>query len=472
MCIALVSSILLAQYGAENNRSSALKAPELKAPEWLIVEGLVENPLNLTYAQLKNFPLVSEVTMLQCVGSGQGSRNVTYNWTGVPLFYLLSMAKVIPGDYREVVFNAADSFSSSVPLETAMDPTAILAIEANGTDLERISGFGSGYRVVFPCRWGYKWVKWVKQIIVIDYDYKGKYEQLGFPDEAIRANCTMPLTDPPIHIFNVTVAKEYSVKALCDSSIETFNFDLDKQRMTFNVSGPEENVGYFYVIFPKELLTGPYQAYADQNPVEPTQTDAGDSVYLYFTCTSGNHTFTIDGTPEGGLLKISSHGESPMKVCCLDQQNRRTGVFNGYILEQIPNSTYDNEFNIVKIRSPSGNYTVEVFGTSDGTYSLEIVNLAPGYKYTENLSNTIHADRTRTYLVRVFANGKMKVWDPLLDIYLDWKIDIRDIAAVAVAYGTHPNDPRWNDAVDVYEDGNVDIRDVAMVANQFGKVWS
>jgi DMSO/TMAO reductase YedYZ molybdopterin-dependent catalytic subunit len=101
-------------------------------PLWFIIEGLVKNPLNLTYAELTNFPMVSEVTMLQCVGSGvpPNGPSVVYNWTGAPLFYLLNMAMVISGDYREVIFNASDGFSSSITLETAMDPTTILALEA------------------------------------------------------------------------------------------------------------------------------------------------------------------------------------------------------------------------------------------------------------------------------------------------------------------------------------------------------
>jgi len=168
---------------------------------------------------------------------------------------------------------------------------------------------------------------------------------------------------------------------------------------------------------------------------------------------------------------LSGQGKSPVKVCFIDEQGRRTGFFNGSIVEQIPNSTYDEEFNMVKIRSPSGNYTIEVIGTGNGTYSLEIVNVALDYKYTEIPLNTIHINQTRTYLVQVFFDGKMKIWDPLLDIYEDWKIDIRDIAAVAISYGSYPSHPKWNKAVDIYEDDKIDIRDIAMVARQYGKLW-
>lgn len=273
-----------------------IEKTEIKSPKSFVIEGLVENPLNLTYADLRSFPLLSEVTTLECIGSGRPpyGPEVTYNWTGVPLFHLLNMAKIISGGYREVVFNASDGFSSSVSLEIAMDPTSILALEANGTDLEELSGLGSGYRVAFPCRWGYKWVKWVKQIIIVDYDYKGTYEQYGLSDEAIRPNCTMPQTDPPFLAFNVTKIEEYTVKVLSNSSIESFDFKYNNQ-LVFNFTGKENSTEYFYAIFPKNLLSEPYQIYVNDYVTNYSQSNYGDDTYLYFTFNYSTGTITITG---------------------------------------------------------------------------------------------------------------------------------------------------------------------------------
>ncbi len=308
LCITLILPVFLTRYEMENDLQS------VEAPEWFVIEGLVEEPLNLTYAELWNFPLLSEVTMLHCVGSGEPpyGPSVIYNWTGVPLFYLLSMAKVTPGTYREVVFNATDGFSSSVLLETAMHSSTILALESNGTDLEQMSGFGSGYRVVLPCRWGYKWVKWIRQIVVVDYDYKGTYERYGLSDEAIHPNCTMPSTYPPLHTFNVTKPVQYKVQALSNSSIESFSFESNTQ-LIFNVAGPEETSGYFYVAFPKELLTGPYHVTVDRNLIRYSQTKTDRKVYLYFTYAHSTHTIIIEGesetttSPGGGCLSMPKH---------------------------------------------------------------------------------------------------------------------------------------------------------------------
>jgi len=61
------------------------------------------------------------------------------------------------------------------------------------------------------------------------------------------------------------------------------------------------------------------------------------------------------------------------------------------------------------------------------------------------------------------------------DINGDAKVDMKDIALVAVAFGTIPGHPRWNPDVDItgptclVPDNRVDMRDVSLVAQNFGK---
>ncbi len=288
LSVFVVAPILFVESSAE------FSVQEASVPQWFTVEGLVERRLNLTYAELEEFPQVSEVTTLQCVGGGQGGPKVTYNWTGVPLFYILVMAKVVSGSYREVVFNSTDGFSSSVTLQTAMEPTTLLGLKANGTDLERVYGLANGHKVVLPCRWGYKWVKWINQMIVVDYDYKGTYESSGSSDEALRPNSTMPVTNPPIQNFTFSSPKDYTVRALSNSSVDSFSFEQGK-RLIFNVDGESGTKGYFYVILPKQLLEGPYQVFVDQNTTESFQTEYGDDVYLFFTYPNNSHTVAVEG---------------------------------------------------------------------------------------------------------------------------------------------------------------------------------
>lgn len=278
-------------------------ATSIVEPSSFVIDGLVENRLNLTYMQLESFPLVSEFAELHCVGSGdgRGGPSVKYVWTGVPLFYLLSLAEVIPGTYRKVVFNATDGFSDSVPLDVAMNPTTLIGLKANGTDLRQLSGFGSDYRLVLPGRWGYKWVKLIKQISVVDYNYNGTYESYGDSDVALRPNMTLAQTNPPS--FNYTTAWG-EIEALTNSSIGSFTINQGKQ-FAFSITGLEGTSGYFYVMVPRNLLIQPYQVSLDGEPASYTLTVSNSYAYLWLTYAHNSHIIQINGVgsalnPGGG----------------------------------------------------------------------------------------------------------------------------------------------------------------------------
>ena len=227
-------------------------------------------------------------------GWGRQARQ-TQEGTGVPLFYLLSMAGVISGEYRKVVFNATDGFLGDILLSAAMEPTTILGLWGNGTDLTQImDSFGNGYSIVLPCRWGYKWVKSVQQITVVDYDYKGTYERQGYDDTGIRATLKMPQTNPPFQNFTVINMDEYEFRALSNSSVEFLGFN-SFGRLAFDVSGQEGVDGYFYVIFPRGLLEEPYAVIVDEMAIDYIKTRVDANVYMFFTYAQDFHMVEIEG---------------------------------------------------------------------------------------------------------------------------------------------------------------------------------
>ncbi len=301
LCMILVGSVLTipqANNFSPSDQASADRAVKIieeteenetlpvEAPKWLRIDGLVQNVVNVTYAELSGFPMVSETTTLYCAAPWL---NVTYTWTGVPLFFLLSLAKVVPGGYREVIFNATDNFSQSLPLEVIMEPTSLLALKANGTDLEQVEGFGNGYRVVFPCRWGYKWVKWVQYITIVDYVYRGDDLAPTNP----RVNCAMPETDPRVSVFNVTTDTEYSILTMSNCTIQSMSY-FSETRLVFNMTGLQSGTGYLYMVFPRELLNGPYAAYADQKRANYSDTYAGNSAYMFLTFAQSAGTVLVE----------------------------------------------------------------------------------------------------------------------------------------------------------------------------------
>jgi len=64
------------------------------------------------------------------------------------------------------------------------------------------------------------------------------------------------------------------------------------------------------------------------------------------------------------------------------------------------------------------------------------------------------------------------------DLNYDGKVDIKDIAIVALAYGSYPGHPKWNPIADITgqnylePDGEIDIRDIALVARHFGETYT
>lgn len=133
-CLVFVVTSILLVFLSRLGAAVPPQALQQGTTDGIRVFGLVNSPLNLTYDELRSFPMVSEVAELKCV---YGSPDVTYNWTGIPLFYLLTLAQVKPEAYK-VVTRGSDGFSSDLLIEDALKPTTILALGTNGTDLPEI----------------------------------------------------------------------------------------------------------------------------------------------------------------------------------------------------------------------------------------------------------------------------------------------------------------------------------------------
>ncbi len=265
------------------------------SPYDLVVSGLVDRPFNFTYSELQKLPMISEVALIQCIADF----TEIYNWTGIPIFFILNMTGVKAGA-REVVFYASDGFSSSLTIERALHPTTILALQANGMVLSQDNGYP--YRLVVPCKYGYKWVGWITEIEVVDYDYKGTYESAGESDEAEVPNCALPSTTPPFEILDVFMGfTNHSVIALSNSTINSLNFDASQKQVGFTVSGPQNTTGYFYGTISKKLLwcddPEEWQVWVNNTIIKDRRVmEVNSHTYVYFTFNQSTQEVKIIGT--------------------------------------------------------------------------------------------------------------------------------------------------------------------------------
>jgi hypothetical protein len=152
--------------------------PQVNITAWtLVVDGSVDHPLIFTYENLTSLPNETEVARLQCVSGPSG----TAEWTGVRLDTILAMAGVHLGS-MDVVFYGMDGYTSSLTWPSQNSSNVLLAYMMNGVSLPSDQGYP--LRVVAPNALGYKWVKWIYRIEVVNYDYKGYWESRGWSDYA------------------------------------------------------------------------------------------------------------------------------------------------------------------------------------------------------------------------------------------------------------------------------------------------
>lgn len=123
----------------------------------LNVLGLVENPLVLTYEEIKDFPNVTEVVLLICPGTFVDNAE----WTGVPVTYLLGQAGLEP-DARSVTFKALDGFQQTMALGDVQREGVFLAYSVDGKTLPQAHGYP--LRLIVKGKYGLYWLKWVTEV--------------------------------------------------------------------------------------------------------------------------------------------------------------------------------------------------------------------------------------------------------------------------------------------------------------------
>jgi DMSO/TMAO reductase YedYZ molybdopterin-dependent catalytic subunit len=139
----------------------------------------VSRPAELDYDALRALPVTSEVRDFHCV-TGWTVEGV--HWRGVRLRDLLAHVGASPraGGVRFV--SAEQPYVDSLTMQQAMLPDVLLAWEMDGRPLPRVHG--APLRLVMPEMYGYKSVKWVAAIDVVDRAEDGYWEQLGYDRDA------------------------------------------------------------------------------------------------------------------------------------------------------------------------------------------------------------------------------------------------------------------------------------------------
>ena len=158
----------------------AATMPTFDPATWrLRIEGLVDQPQTLTYADLRSLPRAEQVSNFHCV-TGWSVDNV--RWAGVRFRDLLAAAgPQMSGTVLQFV-SAESPYVDTLTLQQAELHDAMLAYEMDGKPLAR--EHGAPVRVVIPEMYGYKNVKWLHRIELVPHLQPGFWEQNGYDVDA------------------------------------------------------------------------------------------------------------------------------------------------------------------------------------------------------------------------------------------------------------------------------------------------
>lgn len=159
---------------------SVFEIPEIDLNNFkLEIDGLVDSSYYLTWKEITNLPKQkTEIMLMYCVDGWE----VWGAWEGVLVKDLLNTAKV-KSNGKYVLFSSADGgYSTSLPISYLEKYNAILAMNVNGSPLNQSDGFP--LRLIAFGKFGYKWIKWVNKLEVIESSQAGYWENDGYSDEA------------------------------------------------------------------------------------------------------------------------------------------------------------------------------------------------------------------------------------------------------------------------------------------------
>jgi len=158
-----------------NSKLSLAQAQTSNPTFHLTINGLVENPLNLTLDDIRSMPQTTEEAALYCVADPRTPLEQGV-WKGVELSYLLQQANVSQNALK-VAFFASDGFSTDLAIQTAMQNHDILVA------YQKYDQSLGGLKLVVPFHWGYKWISSLTQIQLVEYNFVGTYEGNGYSDD-------------------------------------------------------------------------------------------------------------------------------------------------------------------------------------------------------------------------------------------------------------------------------------------------
>jgi DMSO/TMAO reductase YedYZ molybdopterin-dependent catalytic subunit len=141
--------------------------------DWrLSIDGMIARPASLSLADLKRFPVRSQITEVVC----EEGWSYIAEWMGTPLVEVLNASGPLPQARYLVYFSIERDWWDSIDMADALHPQTLLTWAMNEGDLP--VSFGGPLRLRVPRQLGYKSVKYITRLTATD-SLKGFGKGLG-----------------------------------------------------------------------------------------------------------------------------------------------------------------------------------------------------------------------------------------------------------------------------------------------------
>lgn len=155
----------------------------VKAENWkLEITGSVENPLTLSWQEIKAAASENFYLTMECIGNPAGGSQIgNALWTGTSLLPFLERARIQP-ETKEFVLQGADFYETTLPAAELMRREVYLVYQMNSAPLTKEHGYP--VRIIIPGYYGQKQPKWLVEIKAIARSRQGYWERQGWSNTA------------------------------------------------------------------------------------------------------------------------------------------------------------------------------------------------------------------------------------------------------------------------------------------------
>jgi len=153
--------------------------PDIPLDKWeLVLDGAVEHPVHLNWADFMALPQTDDISDFHCVTTWS---KLNMPWKGVRLLDLAALVQPLETATHLLCYGY-DDYTTNVSLEEALKPDVLLVHTFDGKPLPR--EHGGPVRMITPQLYAWKGSKWINRIEFLTSNKLGFWEQRGYSNTA------------------------------------------------------------------------------------------------------------------------------------------------------------------------------------------------------------------------------------------------------------------------------------------------